>query len=161
MTRIIAITGNRKLAQTDFNIISQTMEELVKDETVSTIYFGGAIGSDTLALNEAAAYKYAYMRTDVEDIDLICVVPDTLDKQPFKTQTVSKHLSSKLIELKNKISPDDNYASYHARNHYMVNNATEVVAFWNGDTNSGTWSTIKYAKATNKPVTIVNIQGTD
>ncbi|MEI6144994.1 MAG: AIPR family protein [Methylococcales bacterium] len=46
------------------------------------------------------------------------------------------------------------------RNKVMVDNAEEVIAFWNGES-YGTLSTIKYAKKTDKPVTIIVTNGSD
>lgn len=157
MNRIIAITGNRNTIIDDHHVILVKIEELITDKTVELIYFGGARGADTIALNAAIEIKIAIGR---DDIKLVCVIPDTLDKQPVDTRGVSRK-ADKLIELGNPITPNDGYASYHARNHFMVNSSTAVVAFWDGDLHSGTWSTIKYAKALKKPVKIVTIKGSD
>jgi predicted Rossmann fold nucleotide-binding protein DprA/Smf involved in DNA uptake len=157
MNRVITITGNRNTTTNDLHTILGAIEGLVCDPSVSAIYFGGARGADTIALNAALSIKEAIGR---DDINLVCIVPDTVDKQPVETREVSKQ-ADKLIELGNTITTSDGYSSYHARNHYMVNSSTEVVAFWNGDIRSGTWSTIKYAKAIKKPVTIVKIEGSD
>lgn len=156
--RKIAITGNRNLTESDKAIIVGTMLAFVFDTAVKEIYFGGARGADTEAL-KAALSAHAACNKDCS-LDLIVVLPDTLDKQPFNTRDITLQ-ADKIVELQNRITFEDGWAAYHTRNRYMVDNATEVVAFWNGDNNSGTWSTIKYARAMNKPVTIVTITGSD
>lgn len=48
----------------------------------------------------------------------------------------------------------------HARNHWMVDRATEVWAMWNGDQRGGTYETISYAQKTRPDMPIHNFWGT-
>lgn len=41
---------------------------------------------------------------------------------------------------------------YHDRNHWMVDNADAVMAYWNGKERGGTFECRKYAKSIDKPV---------
>lgn len=57
-------------------------------------------------------------------------------------------------ESKN-MSTHDIAVKLNERNHYMVNSADMVLAFWNGN-NGGTGNTVKYAKDNGKPVSVIN-----
>lgn len=151
---IITITANRKLVPTDHDIIFQEMVELVTTPEIETIYFGGAIGGDTVALQSCL---------DICVLDrpkLIVVVPNRLQDQPKSTHAISRK-ADEIIELGNNISVSDGWAAYHKRNAYMVDRSSDVVAFWDGSANSGTSSCINYAKKLNKTIKIVQIIGED
>lgn len=158
MPRIVTITGNRNTTNSDLETIKRTMELLLRDNDLTAVYFGGARGADTIALKEAHLYKHGFMRDDVQ---LIVVVPDTILQQPVETRVVSKTYSDQLIELKQPITANDGFAAYHIRNRFMVDRATNIIAFWNGEVKSGTWTTVRYAKAREKQIEIVTIEGTD
>lgn len=112
---------------------------------IDAVYFGGAIGADTLAL-VCANRLVGSCRTK-----LIVVVPDTVDKQPSQASRFYK-IAHEVIELKNPITGEDGFASYRKRNQYMVDMSTDVVAFFNGDPRTGTGQTVHYAKQMGKRV---------
>ena len=63
--------------------------------------------------------------------------------------TLTQEISLKadeIIELKNPIQKSDGFLSYRKRDEYLVDSATFVVAFFNGDYHTGTGMTVKYAE---------------
>lgn len=150
----VTVTGNRLLGIEDEGIIFQEMEELITSN-IEAIYFGGAIGTDTVSL-KACLDLVVFGRPK-----LIVVVPNKLYHQPKATQTVSEQ-ADEVIELGAPISVSDGWRSFHNRNEFMVDNSNRVVAFWKkSKKSSGTYSCMKYALKHNKPVKIVEINGED
>lgn len=147
LTRI-AITGHRLLTDAHAKVIKQVMHNIVS-EKVSHIYFGGAVGADSLALT--CAYDEITGKGCLTR--LIVVVPDTVDKQQQEAQQYYG-LAHEVIELKNPITALDGYLSYRKRNTYMVDNSDRLIAFYNGDKRTGTYQTIRYADRVGKPVVI-------
>lgn len=146
----VTITGNRLVTLEDEIIIHQEMMDLATSN-VEVIYFGGAIGSDTISL------KACLNLVMLDKPKLIVVVPNKLHYQPKATQIVSKQ-ADEIIELGMPISISDGWRSFHARNEYMVDNSDRVVAFWKkSKKSSGTHSCMQYALKHNKPVKIVEI----
>lgn len=150
----VAITANRLLTLNDHSTIFKKMLELVLDENVRTIYFGGAIGGDTVAL------KACLDAVCMNRPRLIVVVPCKLEHQPWATRDVSRQ-ADEIIELGNPITNADGYASYKTRNCYMVDHAKRCVGFWSGDKKSGTWHCLNYAQTLGREVEIVTIEGKD
>lgn len=150
----VAITANRKLIENDNKIIFNKMAELVTCGTVETIYFGGAVGGDTVALE--AALSISCMNRP----KLIVVVPCKLENQPKSTHAISKQ-ADEIIELNNAITPNDGFNAYKIRNIYMVDHVEKTVGFWSGDIKSGTWHAINYTQNCKKEVEVVMIQGLD
>ena len=150
----VAITANRLLLPEDHGVIFTAMTKLLTDPAVEAIYFGGAIGGDTIALQACL---------DVVMMDrprLIVVVPNMLKNQPSSTHTASKS-ADELIELGRPITNADGWRAFHARNEYMVDHAQTVVAFWNKVPKGGTYACMSYARKQGKPVEIVEIKGED
>jgi uncharacterized phage-like protein YoqJ len=115
------------------------MKVLVGNPTIDAIYFGGALGADTIALRAASEYRKG------KRPHLTVVCPDTRDKQPWDARKYFD-LADEVIELKNHITKADNYASFKERNVYLVDQASVVVGFFSGNWASGTGHALKYAK---------------
>lgn len=151
----VAITGNRSLNEKDRIKIFETMKFIVTNPNVNSIYFGGAVGSDTVALESALNIIC------LEKPKLIVVVPNMLKDQPKETRKISE-LADELVELKNVITASDGYRSYQARNEYMVDNVGKdgvVVSFWDKDQSGGTYNCISYALKCGKTVLNVTVEG--
>jgi hypothetical protein len=88
------------------------------------------------------------------------VVPDTLDAQPLGTRDVSRR-ADEVVELRRPIDAADGWRAYHARNRWIVDRASLVVAFWDGAPRSGTGATVAYARRRGVAVRIVEVQGGD
>jgi predicted Rossmann fold nucleotide-binding protein DprA/Smf involved in DNA uptake len=117
----------------------------------STIYVGGALGIDALALAWLAEHTPA---------DLTVVVPCTLADQPEQARqsvlSVTRRVQRvALVELD---APQLGAEAYHTRNRWMVDRSDLVIGFPHGDDpRSGTWYTIRYGAHQGKPRLIVPI----
>mgnify|MGYP001947180314 CR=1 FL=1 len=149
----ITITGHRKINHSAVQIINFKMKELVENPEIETIYFGGAKGTDTEALLCALSWRDELKR---KNLRLIAVVPDTLKNQPKETHEISK-MADEIIELKNTIMKENKFESFKIRNHYMVDRSDKVVAFWNGQYKSGTYSAMNYARKNKKYVEEIRV----
>ena len=152
--RRVAVTGNRGTTARDRAIIRETMRVLVADPGVSEIWFGGALGADTTALEAALELRRGARPR------LIVVLPDTLGAQPRETRAASERADER-VELGHPIRAEDRWRAYHKRNRYLVEHATQLVAFWNGEPRSGTSATIGLARKRGMAVQIVEVEGGD
>lgn len=128
------------------------MKALVGNKTLDAIYFGGARGADTEALKAALEFR------EGQHPKLVVVVPDTVENQPSDTREWTRK-ADEVIELRNPITSEDSYASFKARNQYLVDAATLLVAFWNGVYKSGTGSAVRMAERAGIPVHRVSVSG--
>ncbi|MBI5487787.1 MAG: hypothetical protein HY905_10685 [Deltaproteobacteria bacterium] len=179
--RRVAITGNRGITGEDREKIRAKMRELVGDPGVAAIFFGGATGADTEALAAALEFRnfaqrpqrpQRTQRGEVSRRDaetqrgpakrprLVVVVPDTVEGQPKETWETSRR-ADEIVELGHPIRVEDRWRAYHLRNQRLVAEATELVAFWNGDPRSGTAATIALARKRGMGVEIVEVEGGD
>jgi predicted Rossmann fold nucleotide-binding protein DprA/Smf involved in DNA uptake len=152
--RRVAITGNRGITTDDEAVVRARVRELALDPTVAVLFFGGARGADTVALDAAlAARKGGRPR-------LVVVLPDTLEAQPRDTWATTRRADERL-ELGRPIRAEDRWRAYHLRNRRLVEEATELLAFWNGEPRSGTASTINLARKRGIEVELVRVEGGD
>lgn len=138
--KIVSVTAHRKISIPDQPRVRSAMKVLVQNPTIDAIYFGGALGGDTLALRAAAEFRTGPKPR------LVVVLPDTEAAQPFAARQWY-HLADEVIELGYTITQDDGFQAYHRRNEYLVNICTSLVAFFSGQKKSGTGSTIDYARS--------------
>lgn len=138
--RIASVTAHRDIGAGDLPLIHAAMRMLVGHDDVDAIYFGGARGGDTEALKAALYFRGVNPRPW-----LTVVVPETLDQQPSETHFWSKK-ANEVIELRNPITKDDYFKSYTIRDRYLVDSATFLVAFFNGDYKTGTGKTVRMAE---------------
>lgn len=150
----VAVTGNRGVTAADRRVIRRVLRELLADPQIDTIYFGGAVGADTEALQAALELRRGARPR------LVVVVPDSLDAQPVRTRHVSRR-ADEVIELRRPIVRADRWGAYHARNRWMVDHASLVVAFWDGHPRSGTAATVGYARRRGVAVRVVEVEGRD
>jgi hypothetical protein len=90
----------------------------------------------------------------------VLVLPDTLAAQPRATHEAAV-LADRRVELGFPIRPEDRWRAFHRRNRFLVDHATELIAFWDGSERSGTGATAAYARRRGVPVEVVPIEGTD
>lgn len=154
---VVSITAHRNTTQDDDKIIYLAMTTLMCDPGIEAIYFGGARGGDTVSLKAAIEIRGLWDNIP----ELVVVVPDRIEDQPrIAREWILK--ADRVIELKNPITPSDQYRSYDIRNEYLVNVAQKgegfIVAFWNSKP-SGTANCVGFAKAMEVPVQVVAISG--
>jgi len=136
--KIISITGHRELSGKDTSRVRSAMKLLVENPTVDAIYFGGALGTDTIALRAAAEFRKGNKPR------LVVVVPDTEEAQPFHARQWI-HLADETVELHHPITASDGFSAYKKRNEYLVDICTALVAFYSGKKQSGTGHAVQYA----------------
>lgn len=117
-----------------------------------TVYVGGALGIDTLALRWLARETKALVTV---------VVPATLEEQPREAAGAIRvaAASGRVHELIELVHPDfPSTEAYHARNRWMVDRSELLVAFPLNDGESrGTAYTIDYAASRGVPRLVVGI----
>lgn len=142
-------TGRREVKDGHNIIISDYITNIIKDNECK-FYVGGARGSDTVALHAINNY----LNNNYGKCLPVIVVPATISKQPREAQIVigeSILLGAEIVELELSIS---NY-SYILRNHKMIDLAnkddeSELITYWDGIKNGGTWDTINYYQSINR-----------
>lgn len=142
----IAITGSREIKNAD--IIYDVMCEVLTSTDIDEIFFGGAVGVDSIALQ----YIYDILESINKFCRLTVIVPFTVSKQPKSVIPIIYKYSNKIIEMKQSFSK---YA-YLKRNDELVRHACLVIAFWDGR-DGGTKYTINKAIELNKPVEIIRL----
>ena len=143
-----AISGHRMLAAGDHLIIRRTLRNL--DPFPSELLFGGAIGTDTVALEQSAELW--------PGVKKVVIVPDTLRDQPPTARTAAHRYADQIIELHHPITRADNYNAYRIRNRYLVEHADHLLAFIH-NIKSGTGNAITLAVMLKKPHTNIPIKG--
>ncbi len=158
VSKSIVVTGHRCLGPEDTIRIRMSMKVLVEKPHVSKIYFGGAKGADYEALLAALEFRTR------QSPELIVVVPNRLEHQPRGCQIVAKR-ADRIVELRQTITEEDNFEAYRVRNKYMVDQARQdslasmVLAYWNGDKNSGTYHCLNYARSHDMHIQVLKIRG--
>lgn len=145
----IAISGIRDLSQWDLPVIEDHMMEVLS-ERVDQIVFGGARGTDTVALAAACAAL-----AGVRPPKLVVVVPKRLKDQPIEAQEWARECADEIIELQ---APRLSTEAYRRRNKELISRADALVAFWDGS-QGGTGMTIALAQEAGIPVEIVPLLG--
>jgi predicted amidophosphoribosyltransferase len=141
----LAITGIRDLDPSDAPIVEMAVSEAI-GAGASELIFGGARGSDTVALLAACA-------AIDERTNLVVVVPGTLQEQPAEAIDAIQACAKEIVELRLPIHRKD---SFLKRNVAMLERADGVLAFWDGQP-GGTQFTIDAAKKRGLPVQIVPV----
>ncbi len=149
--KICCFTGHRiKKLNMNLEIVKILLEKAI-DDTLKRGCFcfisGMAEGIDLFAA-EIVLRKKAHN----EKIRLWCALPYPLFKAAGGEDV--KKMFSEIISQADRVEAiNDHYfkGCFQKRNKWMVDNSTEVIAFFNGE-KSGTGNTIEYAKKTNKIV---------
>ena len=157
---IVAITGHRKLSPADGALVTARVEALIYDVRPAAVIFGGAVGVDTVALAAAQHHRsYGGHTVRAHRSRLVVIVPDVVAAQPHEAREAIRLYADEVVEMRNPIKRVDGWAAYYARNEAMVNRATHVLAFWDGDTRTGTGSCVAYAARMGREAWVETIGG--
>lgn len=140
---IVVFTGIREIdpRMTD-EVELAVLEEIGTGAT--ELRFGGALGSDTLALLAVCSVK---------DARKVGYVPFTVYDQPQEAREVLQSCADEVVELRLPKSK----RAYLDRNLMMLEGADRLVAFTDGRTEGGTAYTIRNAEKLGLPVAIVPV----
>lgn len=139
---IIAVTGIRELDEASMlDVELATIDAAIAS---TQMRFGGADGSDTVALESA------HGRTRCEVIVPACVV-----NQPAQAREAIRAYADAVVELKHPSFPRPE--AYYARNRRLVDGADRLLAFTDGQMRGGTYWTIRYAVSRNVPISLVQV----
>jgi uncharacterized phage-like protein YoqJ len=128
------------------------MALLVAREGIEELWFGGARGTDTVALLAALAHRKEGRPK------LVVVVPDKVSRQPYEAQAAIRR-ADQVIELGHPITKEDRYAAFKERNVYLVDHTSFLVAFWTGDYKTGTGHAVAYAERDGIKVYKIPVRG--
>lgn len=133
-SRTVMVTGHRHM--TNRKIIAAAVRSCARalGEPHGWV-FGGALGVDTIALEEVTRAGVA--------AHTIVVLPNTLAHAPVASRAAIEACRPTIIEL--HMDPS-NRASYLRRNDYMLDMSRHVLAFYDGDPRSGTGYTVRRAE---------------
>lgn len=157
--KAVAFTGHRpnRLSRSEADIKADIRKEAIKaiESGHDTFITGMAMGSDIMAGEVITELKQEY-----PEIKLIGAIPfnghTSMWSDEWKTRF--NDLLNKL-DLVQYISKYQTNKSYSMRNKWMVDNADEVIAIYNGR-KSGTGNTVEYAKSNNKNVNVISPEKT-
>ena len=120
---------------------------------IMNVYVGGALGTDQVAFQAAFEFKQKY--GNKLDVKIHLCLPDNKvnpkwNKENKTVHKLQKSLAARVInvnEVKGYVADEFNDI-YKRRNQYMVDNGNDILlAVFDGSSyNSGTFSTINYAK---------------
>lgn len=141
---IVAGTGHRPERCEDEGIVRLKARVQLTYKPVDVFITGMAAGLDLWAADEArlrgievwAARPWAGHEPRKEDVELYA-------------QIIA--YASRVID----VDPSATYQGpwvYQKRNEWMVDNATHVMAYWDGKEKGGTYNCIQYAKRLNRPI---------
>lgn len=144
------ITGIRDTPAEAWKAIETRMRAILS-ENPREVVFGGARGSDTMALEAAGMWRPASSGTA-----LVVIVPGVLENQPQLAQAATRRYATTLVQLRQVISA----RTLQARNNAMLMRGLEsdvcrVVAFTDGRSAGGTHNTIQAARRLGIPVEVV------
>lgn len=151
----LVVSGHRNVTKNDMGVIHSSMREFIGYEEFDYIVFGGARGTDTLALASALDLRQTGMKVPT----LVVVVPDRLVNQPVETRDISLK-ADRLIELKHPITSEDHFWALQHRNEVMVDLVFpegHLLALWNTKP-SGTANAVRYARELGVDVSVRTLE---
>lgn len=133
------------------NKISALLTDLIEQQGFTHFISGMALGVDMYAARAVLELKEKY-----PFITLECAIPCANQTKGWSLKDKTEY-SAILSRCDNPVLLQQPYTPdcMQKRNRYMVDNSNLVLAVWNG-TPSGTGNTVKYAKAKNVPVLLLD-----
>lgn len=159
--RVLALTGHRPddlwgydMSDDRYAEAKRRLAEYCNKNGINTIVSGMAQGFDQIGAEVALEHG----------LKLVCAVPFAGQESPWPKQKQDYYF--RILQLADKVvyvsEPGYEGRKMHIRNEWMVDNADEVFALWNGrytnskGKNSGTGSCVKYARRTGKEPFVLN-----
>ena len=123
--------------------ISTEIEKSYK-EGYRNFICGMAQGVDLLACEQAILLK----KTTCPDLVLIAAVPGKDQTRGWPSEQIERYNTClKHCDVRRILSQFCNTETYHYRNRWMVDNASRLIAVWEGDPSGGTGRTVTYAES--------------
>lgn len=141
---ILATTGHRKRACEDESVVRERLRETFDEASPSVVIVGLCNGFDLWAGDEAHR----------QGVEVWSVKPWAGHGPEAGDESLYEDVASqsaKVITVVNQEEFPGPYC-YHKRNEWMVDHATHVLAYWNGEPKGGTYACRNYAIKTGKPV---------
>lgn len=152
--KTLALTGHRPKdlpSNIDYAKVKQELIDYCHDNDIDTVISGMALGFDQVG---ALAVIESLQK---EGIKLVAAVP--FEGQEKKWNDQQQKTFERIIEKADYITyvSDGGYSNekYQVRNEWMIDNADEVFALWNGK-KGGTGNAVAYAKNIDKPLYVLN-----
>lgn len=139
--RVVAVTGIRDLDPGSVPDVDLAVVEEAR--RAGEMRFGGARGSDTVALRAACGL----------DIERVVYVPFRLRDQPEDARHAVRTCASRIVEMRLVRER----SSYRRRNEALLRGASLLLAFTDGIDTGGTAWTIRRARALGIPVSVVPV----
>jgi uncharacterized phage-like protein YoqJ len=142
---IISVTGHRKV-ENESSVRKET-EELFNKLKPELVYTGMAIGFDTIVAEICVKLG----------IPFIAAVPFEGQERKWNVEdkVVYHNLLSKAKESILVSYGGFAFWKYQKRNEYLVDNADEMVAYFNGEQHGGTFNCLEYAKYNNITIHLI------
>jgi uncharacterized phage-like protein YoqJ len=146
---IVGVSGHRSERILNMQFVKTQLEHAFSDLKAERVLQGMCEGVDLVAA-----------RTSYDmNIPFWAVIPWKGHKPSADISSIylnAKVYAEKVVYVSDSMTytgPD----LFHARNRYIVDNSDTLVAVWDGTKKGGTWETIKYAKAQEKPVWLIHV----
>ncbi|MBO5217218.1 MAG: DUF1273 family protein [Alistipes sp.] len=143
----VAFTGHRTYRGEAAEPLAEALRELYS-EGYRVFLCGMAWGFDL-----AAAEAVIALRSEYDDVELVAVVPHATFGDMFRGE--QKHLYDNVLSKAQRsivLMQQEGDLAYIRRNDYLVDNASYVLAWWDGKPTGGTAYTVAKARREHLPV---------
>ena len=128
----LLITGTNFSDKTHTKFIFEKIYAIINNKTdngdkTDEIIQGASKGVELVSLL-SSFYLREGIKKDLSDFKLTTVLEDSLDKCYKDKKDFITRYSDDIIEMKNDVSPHDNYQSFKLKNIFMVQRCTDVLA---------------------------------
>ena len=153
--KTLALTGHRPGGlpkNIDYAQVKQELIDYCHDNDIDTVVSGMALGFDQVG---ALAVIESLQK---EGIKLVAAVP--FEGQEKKWNNQQRKTFERILKKADYVTyvSDGGYsvAKLQTRNEWMIDNADEVFALWNGNNKGGTANAVAYTKKIDKPLFVLN-----
>ncbi len=153
-SQTVAFTGHRSVTGISLAELSHRLDKAIMDcydRGYRRFITGMAIGFDMLA-----AEAVVRLRASRPDVHLMAAIP--FPGQPARFSLEDRQRYIRLLEAADSqkmISAFYHSRCFHRRNDYMIDNASMLIALWDGKPSGGTYYT--YTEALRRGLSVVNL----